>query len=134
LIVGAIVVIANLDNIQLRKTQKLTSDIKTFEQTETQLVLIRDRLTKIKEIGGSNNTVEKVNRLRGLLESYDDRILLGESKVNSEGITLSAVFLYPKDLTKFLDSIYIKTDSKNIKMNSLKYLTGKGYEVSITLL
>lgn len=130
---GVILVITNFLNISQKKQDSLKSQIVNLEQTETRLVLIRDRLSKIGELQGSYETKSRIEGIRSLIETVSQDVTLTQIGIDSKGISLKADFVSPAQMTAFITKLSGMTEYSSIKLDSMKFIVGKGYEATLFL-
>ncbi len=132
---GAFFVISNL---QLRnasgKEADLKSQIVAEEQSEQKIVLLKDRLKKIKTVQAMSSSLENTGNLDSLVSVLGSSATLTELSADSDKVDLSVNFKNNSDLAGFLERIGSIETFKTVIMTAFGFNPASGYLVGIRLL
>jgi len=124
IIVLVIIFILNLGNIKNLKSEEKDSQerVKSYEQTEQQITLAKDRIASIKEIWAMKNITTSLTKIMDFFTFFDENISLKNLKATSSNIEMSidsvsanstTIFLGKIISSKIFDSVILKTFSFN---------------------
>jgi hypothetical protein len=130
---GVVLVFSNLISLSDKKQATLKSEITALEQTETRLVLIKDRLGKIGRLEQEDLLDKKIGILRGVIERTGELVVISDIVVDKDGISLTAAFANSIQLGRFLADLNTNDDLSNIRMDDIKYFSDRGYEITLTM-
>lgn len=127
-----------LRSSELKKTNADISTLKTqvssLEKTEQQLVLVKDRLEKIKRVQDGPSVVSEV---QGIREIYSNVTSLGgtigEADIKPDSIELTLSVADRNALKSILDFVINNDLFVNINMSSMAFLPNYGYSTSLLL-
>lgn len=127
------IVVINLTKVNSLKKQEdtLLASVKEYQETEMQMILAKDRMTKIKEIWSMQD-------IKSHLEKFEVLIPL-----ISEGVTIRTVKLAPGKteitiestssslVTRFMGSLVVSDLYKRINLTNFSFNPNYGYRISI---
>ena len=122
------------NNVNL-SVNDLKTEISFLEQNEQKLILIKDRLVKIRKVQTLASINESLLTFKNLESSLIDLsdFELGEILVNSSKVEVSVKTTNLKSLSYFFDQIDIIKNFKNISLVNLSFNTIKGFVASLVL-
>jgi hypothetical protein len=116
------------------QNSNLESQIQTQSTAQQQIVLLKDRLAKIKLVQATPEASKNLTKTDPLLTLVSGNSLLTELDVDPLKTTASVVFRSNTDLVNFLKTVGSSEAYKSISLGSFNYNPGVGYQVSLTLL
>jgi hypothetical protein len=134
LAVMAIFFINYVEIRNLSQSQKqLEKSIGALEKTEQHLVLVKDRLTKIRKILGKETTADLVGDLLSWQESLGMQLDIQEAEILPDKIIVSFKTPNSFELAEALSSMTEKSDYSRIELTSLNFSPEMGYLVELIL-
>lgn len=122
--------------ITLNSTQttlaQLKSQIKAQEQSETKLILLKDRLSKIASIQNSSSASKNMDNLTTLLSGTSQSFEISSANVSSNKIALSLKIYSNEDLTSFISNVKSSALFGSANLSTFNYGSG-GYSLDLTL-
>ena len=120
------------NNVNL-SVNDLKTEISFLEQNEQKLILIKDRLVKIRKVQTLASINENLLTFKNLESSLIDLsdFELGEILVNPSKVEVSVKTTNLKSLSYFFDQINIIKNFKNISLVNLSFNTIKGFIASL---
>jgi Tfp pilus assembly protein PilN len=124
IIVLVVIFILYLGNIKSLKGEEsdLQERVKSYEQTEQQITLAKDRIASIKEIWAMKNITTSLPKIKEMFSFIDENTSLKNLKATANGIEVSidslsanstAAFLGKIISSKIFNSVILKTFSFN---------------------
>ncbi len=132
-VAGVLIVFTNLLSISQKTQGKLKAEITAMQDTETRFVLIKDRLAKIGQLEKKSLADTEVKKLRGIAEDASASVKISEITLDTKEIVLTVNFGSSRELGYFISKLEVNPDLKDIRLDSIKYSLGKGYEAQMTL-
>ena len=127
-----------LNSITLRSStarqDELKTSIKALEQTEQGLVLVKDRLSKVKEVLAKDSGAEEVDNLSKISLQITAGVDLTEAVVFKDELSTTFIVSDASVLTKFMAQIIASGDYKRIDLNSFSFNPNVGYLVSMAFI
>lgn len=120
-------------NSLTKKEDGLKNDIKARETTEQRLVLLKDRVGKIKTALSVESASEEVVGIANLLPLIGASSQLNEVVVDSKKVDLSLVVRSSAELSSFLRSLPTQKDFTNITLTSFGFNPANGYILGLRL-
>ncbi len=123
------------NSVSLKSSQqnqaKLETSIKSLQETEQGLFLVKDRLGKVKEVYGKPSVSKEVNGLSSILSTVPPEATLTEA-VLGKGTT-DTTFMVKNStlLTQLMAGIITKTEYTRIDLLSFSFNPTLGYIVSL---
>lgn len=135
-VIGVVFILSNNLKASLARQEDLKNQIKSLESTEQKLVLIRDRLTKAKEIQNFASTKEELDTLSNTLDetSQQDGVGFNSAELANTYADITLGVNSANTLSKLLYLIYSKDEYKKIDLLSLQYSTKDGYKVQLQII
>ena len=132
---GAFFVISSfqLRNIST-EVQDLKSQISTKEQSEQQIVLLKDRIKKIKTVQGLPNSFKNLGNIDPVVSTLTGSASLTELSTDSTKVDMSINFKSNSELAAFLQNLNSVKVFKSILMTTFGFNPASGYLISIRLL
>lgn len=113
--------------------QTLTAQISAVETSETQIVLLKDRVTKIKSALSLPSADVSLAAIEPLVSNLPENSSLSELSLDSAKTTVALNFTSSADLTSFLNQISTNKNFASVIMTSFTYSLGTGYQVEMSL-
>ncbi|KKR85150.1 MAG: hypothetical protein UU32_C0037G0009 [Candidatus Woesebacteria bacterium GW2011_GWB1_41_10] len=127
-----------LSSIELRNLTangtSLKEQIKVLEVTEQKMVLLKDRIGKIRTAMNSPSVISGFEGVNLILSSLSSDSSVSELAVDSTKIDLSLAFRSPGDLSGFLTNLKNSTFFKSIVLTSFGFNPQTGYLVAVRLM
>jgi len=134
---GGCLAFFTISYFRLKNIEKLkvatTSEIHTYEVSEQQLVLLKDRIGKIDAILASPNAQDNLNKSKGLLDIVGGNTLLNDLTIDPAKIEMTLMFVDNADIGGFFDSISRSGQFNLVKMQSLGLNPNIGYSATFDL-
>lgn len=108
----------------------LKSQIKSRQDTELRLALLKDRLAKVKIALSQGSTYRTIEKIEPLLNNLSDASV-GELNIDSQKIEASVAFSSFLGLSNFFQNLYSMDSFKSIVMTSFGYNPITGYLTNI---
>jgi hypothetical protein len=109
----------------------LKSQIQAQSVAQQQIVLLKDRLGKIKTVQGVATAAKSLSDMNPLLSLVTGDSTLSELNVDPQKITASVAFKSNSDLTDFLKGISSNTNYSSVLLGTFNYNPAIGYQVSL---
>jgi len=124
-----------LNSISLRSSsarqEELKTSIKALEQTEQGLVLVKDRLAKVKEVLGKDSGAEEIDNLAKVSSLTTAGVDLTEAVVFKDELDTTFNVSDASLLTSFMAQIIATGTYKRIDLNSFSFNPSVGYLISL---
>ena len=112
----------------------LKSQITALQTTETQAVLLKDRIGKIKTALSLPNSVKNLDTTNPIISSLGPAASLGELDVDSQKVDLSLVFTSNVDTSAFIKSLSDSQSFTTATLTSFSYSPAGGILVGVRLI
>lgn len=109
----------------------LKTQLSSLGTTEAQLVVLKDRIAKIKIAEGIPSSTKNLVDFDSYLSALSGTTSISELDVNPVKITTSLVFTSGSDLTAFTKALSASTTFKNVSFASFNFNPTSGYLVSV---
>lgn len=113
------------------RQEELKTSIKSFEQTEQGLVLVKDRLGKVKEVEAKDNADNEVAALSGLFGSLPAGVSLTEAVIAKDELDTTFVVGDSAVLGQFMAGLITTEGFSRIELLSFSFNPNVGYLVSV---
>ena len=115
----------------IKNQNTLKESIKSLEETEQGLILVVDRLSKVKEINSKPSVLRELENLSSVLAAIPTETTITEAVLN-KGAT-DATFMVGNStiLTQLMASLIIRTEYQRIDLLSFSFNPSLGYIVSL---
>jgi len=123
----------NLKNLDSSNTS-LKANVVSLEKTEQQLILTKDKLSKIllvKSLESADINFESYKEFRTIASEFPD-LLLGESEINAKGMEISVSSNNTSSFIGFLKRIGEFNKFPNASISSLNFSPDKGLLLNLT--
>jgi Tfp pilus assembly protein PilN len=122
----------SLTNIQAQVDQ-LKSEVVAQEESEQQLVLLKDRLAKISSIKNIPNASKNIVNLDSLFTDMSPDSIMNEANITSTKIDITLIARSNEDLSTFIKNLKSTTLFNFINLSSLGYSPKSGYSIAVSL-
>lgn len=112
----------------------LKTQITAEEQTETQIVLLKDRLSKIKKVLADDNVAKNLKSSEPVISLLGPNANLTQLDVGESKVDLSASFTASSDMAKFIQAVSATTSFKTINSTGISFSPNVGYIVGLSML
>lgn len=116
------------------KLEGLKAEIKDKETTEQKLVLVRDRISKVKLTKNSPAATKRIANMGALLAIIPPDSTIGELSLDSGKTEISVIFKSTAGMTLFFENLAKITGYKAIDMTSFGFSPTNGYLISLRLI
>lgn len=116
---------SNIDNLKAQITQQQT--------VETQMVLLKDRISKIKIAQKAASSQKSLTQVNSLFASVPQGMTLGQLSVDSTKSEASVAFDSSLTLTDFFRTLTSSTNFSSIVLTSFGFNPATGYLASLKL-
>jgi hypothetical protein len=116
----------------LKNQNTLKESIKALEETEQGLVLVKDRLQKVKNVYTKPSIIKEVEGLSSILSSIPDRVVLTEAVLGNGTIDTSFTVENSTILTQLMANIIINENYQRIDLLSFSFNPSMGYITSFS--
>jgi hypothetical protein len=114
------------DNDSLKK------QIQAQSTAQQQIVLLKDRLGKIKTVQGLPTATQNLTSIDPVLVLVAGNSFLSELDVDSQKVAATIVFKSNSDLTNFLKNISLNTTYSSVSLGTFNYSPAVGYQLSLS--
>lgn len=121
-----------LQSLNSSKDQ-LSSQIKSLQTTEQKLVLLKDRVSKIKLTSTADSAQKSLGLVSPLLNALPASSSVSELNLDTTKLTISILFKSSADVSNFFQALYASTSFKSITLTSFGFNPTSGYLVSLSL-
>src|SRR5258706_3988528 len=121
-----------LNNLNSSNTV-LEGKISALETSETKMVLLKDRIGKIKSLVGSPTALNNLVSISSIITPVSAQTNINELNVNVTKISLSLNFKSAADISTFLKALSASQRFQAISVTSFSFNPVSGYLVSIVL-
>jgi Tfp pilus assembly protein PilN len=135
LIVGVVAVfIFNSTKIKSLTTTKnnLETSIKTFQETEQQMVLAKDRIGKIISVWKTPSADKSLPLFAAFNDLFSLGVRIADAKISATTIEATMVTTNSQNVTKFLSTLISSDVLKSVLLKSFNYNPSIGYAVSFS--
>jgi len=111
----------------------LESQITGLETSETQIVLLKDRIGKIKTVQSVPSAIANLNNIVPIITPLSVESSVNELDVAPTKISASVNFRSNSDLSNFLKGLSTSTSFKNVTVTSFAFNPASGYLVGLDI-
>lgn len=133
--VGGFLIFSTIQvNSLTEKEELLKSQITAQQQSEQQLVLLKDRISKVvalKSVASAQSNFEKIDPF---VSGITGESVLTELDIDSKKTDLSVLFRSNSELTNFINALRNSQIFKTVVMSSFGFNPTSGYLVSIHII
>lgn len=131
--IGAFFIISSIQLSGLNSSNNsLKSQILAQSQTESQVVLLKDRVKKIKLALNQPSSIKNLTNINPYLSVLGASSSVGELDVDATKMTATVNFKSNTDLSNFIQSITSSTAFKNVTETSFGFNPLSGYLIGIS--
>lgn len=124
---------AQLRSVTTSENQ-LKAQITTLEASEQQMVLLKDRLGKVKLVQALNTSSKNLAKIEPFVKSLSTDAGLSELAVDPQKMDLSILFRSNAGLSAFLKSMIDSKDFSSVSISTFGYNPANGYLVTFHIL
>ncbi|MCX6704207.1 MAG: hypothetical protein NTZ07_02055 [Candidatus Woesebacteria bacterium] len=110
---------------------KLSDQVSSQQKSEQQIILIKDRVTKVASVQALPNTLPNQTAVEPILAGISAASSINQISIDPASVTLSLVLKSNSDLSAFLESFQSIKVFKSVKMTSFNLSPVNGYSVEI---
>lgn len=121
-----------LGNLQTNVDQ-LKSQVKAQESSEQQLVLLKDRLSKISSLRSTPSAGKNVANLDTLFSNVSPASSANQIDISTQKIDITMIVRSNEDLTAFIQNLKNNKAFKSVNLASLGYTKNIGYSIIVSL-
>lgn len=125
-------------NLQVRNSvanqEELKQSIESLEQTEQQLVIVRDRLDKAETVLGKESAAEELEDFEELAGLIPPTVAVTEADMVSGRSEVSLIAVSSSGLVQLMANLISLELYERIELTSFGFTPGSGYLVSLVLL
>lgn len=122
----------SLNGLQ-NSNDKLKAQVKAQETSEQQLVLLKDRLSKISSVRALPNATNNIQSISSVIGNVSTLSSIDSANVSLSKIDLSLNILSNEDLTIIMDNLRNSEKFNLVDLYSFDYSQGLGYSIKATL-
>ncbi len=128
---GAFFIYSKLSLNKLQTTvDGLKVQVKAQEKSEQQLILLKDRLSKIGSVRASSGALSNVNNMDSLISNMSSVSNIDEASININKMNLILSVNSNEDLVTFMDNLKKSTAFTSVSLASFNY-NSKGYSLDV---
>lgn len=113
---------------------QLKAQITTLETSEQQIVLLKDRLSKVKTVQGLSTSSKNLAKIDPFVTSLGGETNLSELAIDPQKVDLSILFKSNASLSAFLKSMLGTKDFSSVSLTTFGYNPANGYLVTFHIL
>ena len=121
----------SLQNLNTQNTN-IRNQIQVQQTAQQQVVLLKDRLSKIKRVQAVPGAAQNLTAISPLIGSVSDSGSVSELNVSPQKTSMSLTFRTNSDLVSFIKTLNGNTNFSSITMDSFSYNPTTGYLVSFS--
>lgn len=122
-----------LNTITLKNVEKNVSQLKTkvitLESSEQQLILLKDRLSKISSVKSIPSTLSNIKNINSFITNLSGNSSINQMDLGASKADLSMIIKSNEDLSMFLKNIESANLFKSVTLSSFGYSPAGGYNV-----
>ena len=131
---AALLFFAFRNNSDLKnKNTELETNISNLQKTEQKLVLIRDRIEKVKTINANSDASTNVDKLNRVILSKPSDISLNSATIDVDKTKFSVISKSSNTMATFLKSVAAVPDFKKISLISFTFTPSVGYDITLEI-
>lgn len=112
----------------------LKSQIAALETTETQVVLLKDRIGKINTALNLPNSIKNLDVVNPVISNLSPSTSLSELDVDTQKVDISMIFTSNADTSAFIKSLSDSQNFKTATLTTFSYSPGGGILVGVRLI
>lgn len=132
MVLGGYLIISSVQLNSLNSSNdSLKSQLKNLETSESQLVVLKDRLSKIKTAENTPSGLPVYKNFDALVDSLSDSTTLNTVDIGPTKLSSTLVFRSNQDLTNFVEKLTKANTFQNIALTSFSFNPNVGYLLSV---
>jgi hypothetical protein len=131
--VGVIYMLTRQTNSSKLRQKELIDRIVSYEQTEHQLILIKDRLGKADLVLERNTAMTEIGNFDQLLLLFPEDVSIDQTTLSNEGTQINLQVGSSSSLVKLFASILSSRLYQSVRLNGFDYSYLTGYKVSLKM-
>lgn len=120
-----------LNSVTLRtigeRSEALKTSIASLEETEQRLVLVRDRLSKVKQVLGAESGIEEVEGLEKITTGLGAGTTLSEAVVDKDSLEVTFIVSSSTELAQLMSKVISQDSFKKVELTALSFNPSAGY-------
>ncbi|MFZ5932504.1 MAG: hypothetical protein ACOYT7_00230 [Patescibacteria group bacterium] len=109
------------------RSEELKVSIKSLEATEQRLILVKDRLTKAKQVLGVESGLDEVDGLGKIVSGLSADVSLSEAIVAKDSLDTTFVASSSQGLTQLMAQVISQDAFKKVELVSFSFNPNAGY-------
>ncbi len=118
-------------SVSLKNQESLKNKIKALEKTEQRIVLVKDRLEKIKSLKSKSNANDELDRLNVLSKLFPEGTNVKEVNINVDELSISVLADNLDDIALYLANVITSKEFNKVILKSLEFNLKEGYSVKL---
>ena len=131
--IGVVIMLSRQINLSKSRQEGLIAKITSYEQTEQQLVLIKDRLNKADKVLTTNSALPEIEVFSQLLQLFPGGVSLDQTGITSNGTQINLAVQSSSALVELFASLLSSKLYQSVELNSFSYDSLNGYRISLSL-
>lgn len=115
------------------QTDSLKTQIKALQETEQQMVLLKDRIGKISTALGFPEAIKNLDAIDPFISNLSPSASLNQLEIDPQKIELSLQFRSTADTSAFVKSLSESKDFTSVILTSFGYDPTNGYTVGVNI-
>ncbi|KKS77642.1 MAG: hypothetical protein UV74_C0013G0169 [Candidatus Woesebacteria bacterium GW2011_GWB1_43_14] len=111
----------------------LENEVTNLEATEQQLVLVRDRIQKIKEVLDSRNNEELITNQAQLVNSFSEGLKFESAEIDPENSQLGVIAVSSREMSNLFDKLSSNRVFQAIVVEELGFSPVLGYQFYLNM-
>ncbi len=116
---------------QVNKNNQLQTSIKNLQATEQKLVLIKDRIGKIKTILSQKTAYDNSGNIQNILLGLPSDVVLGEAEISPAQIRFSVTSKTSLGMVSFLTNLTSQSKYKQMVLKNFNFRPSSGYSITV---
>jgi Tfp pilus assembly protein PilN len=112
--------------------ERLKTEIRALEATEQRLILVKDRLTKIESVYGTNDAEEEISAFETVSSFATEGVFVNDLDIQKDSLAVSLTASSLSELTRFTGNLVRLGGFNKIILNSMEFDPEEGYVVSLS--
>ena len=129
--IGLILFFSNQLDSSMARQSSLTQQIKTLENVEQKLILVKDRLTKINIAQAEVNATLKLETLNQILSTLPANVTLDQFTISTSSTLFTVTSKDSLGMATFLNKLVSGGLYKNVSLANFEFTPDAGYSISM---
>lgn len=112
----------------------LTTQVQSLSSAQQQIVLLKDRLAKVRKALNSPNAAKNLSLSQSVLATLTENSTISELTIEPQKSLITLNFKSNSELKVFMDELSSRPDFSGISMDAFGYNPDNGYVVSFALI